>query len=59
MEEIIKQIEEYQINNNKKWDELMERPTNEMQIPMAQLIGAMQSQIEYIKNELKIKQYGK
>lgn len=55
MEEIIKQIEEYQINNNKKWDELMERPTNEMQIPMAQLIGAMQSQIEYIKNELKIK----
>ncbi len=55
MEDIIKQIEEYQINNNKKWDELMERPTNEMQIPMAQLIGAMQSQIEYIKYELKIK----
>jgi len=55
MENLIKEIEQYEINNNKKWNELMERPTNEMQIPMAQLIGAMQSQIEYIKNELKIK----
>ena len=53
MENLIKQIERFQADNKLKWDELMERPTNEMQIPMAQLIGAYQSQLEIIKIELR------
>jgi len=55
MENIIKKIEEYEIDNNQKWIDLMELHTNKMQIPMANLIGAMKSQLEMIKIELQWK----
>lgn len=55
MENLIEQIEQYEISNNQKWIELMKLDIEAMHLPMAQLIGAMTSQIEYIKNELKNK----
>lgn len=53
MEDIIKKIEQFQSENKEKWIELMELDTEAMQLPMARLIGAMTSQIDIIKNELK------
>jgi len=53
MEDIIKKIEEYQLENNKKWEEIMTLDTADMSLSMARLIGFYQSQLEIIKNELK------
>jgi len=55
MENLIEKIEQYEIDNNKKWIELMKLDIEAMHLPMAQLIGAMTSQLEIIKNELKTK----
>jgi cell division septum initiation protein DivIVA len=53
MENIIKKIEQFQDENKEKWIELMELDNEAIQFPMARLIGAMTSQLEIIKNELK------
>jgi len=53
MENLIKKIEQYEVENNQQWIELMQLDIEAMHLPMAQLIGNMTSQIEYIKNELK------
>lgn len=51
--ELIKKIEQYQDENNKKWIELMELNTEDMHLPMAKLIGAMTSQLAIIKNDIE------
>ena len=53
MEDIIKRIEQYQEQNNKKWIELMELDSEDMHLPMAKLIGAMTSQLAIIKNDIE------
>ena len=55
MEDIIEKIEQYQIENNERWEELIKLPTADMSLPMARLIGFYQSQLEIIKNEIKNK----
>jgi hypothetical protein len=57
MENLINKIEQYEIDNNKKWIELMKLDIEAMHLPMAQLIGAMTSQLEIIKNELQNGKY--
>ena len=53
MENIIKKIEQYQSENKIKYDAAMDKPFNEIVFELAGVIGAYQSQIEYIKNELQ------
>ena len=53
MENLIEKIEEYQLENNKKWEEIMILDTADMSLSMARLIGFYQSQLEIIKNDLK------
>ena len=53
MENIIKKIDQYQIDNKIKYDAAMAKPFNEIVFELAAVIGAYQSQIEYIKNELQ------
>ena len=55
MENLIEKIEEYQEQNNQKWEEIMTLDTADMSLSMARLIGFYQSQLEIIKNEIKNK----
>jgi len=57
MENIIKKIEQYQIDNKIKYDAAMGKPFNEVVFDLAGLIGSLQAQIGIIKNELE--NYGK
>ena len=53
MENIIKKIEQYQIDNKIKYDAAMAKPFNEIVFELAGVIGAYQSQLEMIKIELR------
>ena len=53
MENLIKKIEEYQAEHKVRYDAAMAKPFNEIVFELAAVIGAYQSQIEYIKNELQ------
>ena len=55
MENLIKQIERFQIDNKIKYDDAMAKPFNEIVHDFAGIIGAYQSQLEIIKIELKNK----
>jgi len=52
MENIIKKIEEYQAENKVRYDAAMAKPFNEIVFELAGVIGAYQSQLEIIKNEI-------
>ena len=52
MEDIIKKIEEYQVENKVRYDAAMAKPFNEIVFDLAGVIGAYQSQLEMIKNEI-------
>jgi hypothetical protein len=52
MENIIKKIEQYQIDNKIKYDAAMDKPFNEIVFDLAGLIGNFQAQLEIIKNEI-------
>lgn len=53
MEELIEKIEEYQAEHKVRYDAAMAKPFNEIVFELAAVIGAYQSQIEYIKNEIQ------
>lgn len=53
MENIIKKIEQYQAEHKVRYDAAMDKPFNGIVFELAGVIGAYQSQIEYIKNELQ------
>jgi hypothetical protein len=53
MENIIKKIEQYQIDNKIKYDAAMAKPFNEIVFELAGLIGTYQCQLEIIKIELQ------
>lgn len=53
MEELIEKIEQYQAEHKVRYDAAMDKPFNEIVFELAGVIGAYQSQIEYIKNELQ------
>ena len=53
MENIIKKIEQYQIDNKIKYDAAMAKPFNEIVFDLAGLIGSLQAQIGIIKNEIE------
>jgi len=52
MEDIIKKIEQYQAEHKIKYDAAMAKPFNEIVFELAGVIGAYQSQLEIIKNEI-------
>ena len=53
MENLIKQIERFQADHKIKYDIAMAKPFNEIVHNFAGIIGAYQSQLEIIKNELQ------
>ena len=53
MENIIKKIEQYQAENKVRYDAAMAKPFNEIVFELAGVIGAYQSQLEMIKNEIQ------
>jgi len=53
MEDIIKKIEQYQVENKVRYDAAMAKPFDEIVFDLAGLIGNFQAQLEIIKNELK------
>ena len=53
MEDLINKIEQYQAEHKLRYDDAMKKPFNEIVFDLAGVIGAYQSQIEYIKNELQ------
>jgi len=53
MEDIIKKIEQYQVDNKVNYDKAMAKPFNEVVFELAGIIGAYQSQLEMIKIELQ------
>lgn len=53
MENIIKKIEQYQLENKIKYDAAMDKPFNEIVFELAGLIGNFQAQLEIVKNELQ------
>lgn len=55
MENLIKQIERFQLEHKIKYDTAMAKPFNEIVHDFAGIIGAYQSQLEIIKIELKNK----
>ena len=55
MENLIEKIERYEIENKIKYDIAMAKPFNEIVLEFAGIIGTYKSQLEIIKNELKIK----
>lgn len=55
MENLIKQIEQYQIDHKVKYDAAMEKELNQIVFEFAAIIGRYQSQLEIIKIELKNK----
>lgn len=52
MENIIKKIEQYQAEHKVRYDDAMAKPFNEIVFELAGVIGAYQSQLEFIKNEI-------
>lgn len=56
MENLIEKIERYESENKIKYDIAMAKPFNEIVLEFAGIIGTYKSQLEIIKNELKIKQ---
>jgi hypothetical protein len=53
MENIIKKIEQYQIDNKIKYDAAMAKPFNEVVFELAGLIGNLQAQLAMVKIELE------
>jgi hypothetical protein len=53
MENIIKKIEQYQIENKIKYDAAMAKPFNEVVFELAGLIGNLQAQLAMVKIELE------
>jgi hypothetical protein len=54
MENIIKKIEQYQIDNKIKYDDAMAKPFNEVVFDLAGLIGNLQAQLAMVKIELEL-----
>lgn len=54
MENLIKKIEQYQIDNKIKYDAAMDKPFNEIVFELAGLIGNLQSQLAMIKIEIEL-----
>jgi hypothetical protein len=54
MEEIIKQIEEYQQTNKKMYDFAMAKPINEIVYDFSTLIGHMNGELSYIKLNIEL-----
>jgi len=54
MENIIKKIEQYQIDNKINYDKAMAKPFDEIVFDLAGVIGAYQSQLQIIKLELEL-----
>ena len=54
MENIIKKIEQYQIDNKVKYDAAMAKPFNEVVFELAGLIGNLQAQLAMVKIELEL-----
>jgi hypothetical protein len=54
MENIIKKIEQYQIDNKIKYDAAMAKPFNEIVFELAGLIGNLQAQLAMVKIELEL-----
>jgi hypothetical protein len=52
MENLIKKIEDYQAENKVRYNAAMAKPFDEIVFELAGVIGAYQSQLEMIKNEL-------
>lgn len=55
MEDLIKKIEQYQIDHKVRYDAAMEKKYEHIVFEFADIIGRYQSQLEIIKNELKNK----
>lgn len=55
MEDLIKKIEQYQIDHKVRYDAAMEKEYQHIVFEFAAIIGRYQSQLEIIKNELKNK----
>lgn len=55
MENLIKKIEQYQIDHKVIYDAAMEKKYEHIVFDFAAIIGRYQSQLEIIKNELKNK----
>ena len=54
MEEIIKQIEEYQQTNKIMFDFAMAKPINEIVYDFSTLIGHMNAELSYIKLNIEL-----
>jgi len=54
MEDIIKKIEQYEIEHKLRYDAAMAKPFNEIVFEFAGIIGAYQSQLNTIKIELEL-----
>ena len=54
MENIIKKIDQYQIDNKIKYDAAMAKPFNEVVFELAGLIGNLQAQLAMVKIELEL-----
>lgn len=54
MEEIIKQIEEYQQTNKIMFDFAMAKPINEIVYDFSTLIGQMNAELSYIKLNIEL-----
>lgn len=55
MENLIKQIERFQLDHKLRYDAAMEKEFKQIVFDFAGIIGKYQSQLEIIKNELKNK----
>ena len=55
MEDLIKKIEQYQIDHQLRYDAAMEKEYQHIVFEFAAITGRYQSQLEIIKNELKNK----
>lgn len=53
MKKLIEKIEQDQLDNKLHYDIAMSKPFSEVVYDFAMLIGKMQVQIEYIKNEIQ------
>jgi hypothetical protein len=52
MENLIEKIEKYQAEHKVRYDAAMAKPFDEIVFELASVIGAYQSQLEFIKNEI-------
>jgi len=54
MEDIIKKIEQYQVDNKINYDKAMAKPFDEIMFGLASLIGNLQAQLAMVKLELEL-----